>query len=172
MPLYDTLVDSQRYKNACTVQPCRLYCHCRRHLAFLATSIGQLQDAEQGSTSSEDMPDQHTALETDPEGPSSNPTPAVIDQEQQQEQQQAVSEVCRLLIPELCTQVQHCGSLMDATTLANFVAAMGRLGHYDWQTMRLVGTLATRQAHVRCRCLWLRRTCYRLLLAHQPYGSL
>jgi hypothetical protein len=130
---------------ACQTHACFTDCQMPcRHLAYLATSIGQLQDAEHGSSAGDDMPDQHTALEQDPAGP--RPSPAVS--HEQQQQQQAVSEVCRLLLPELCNQVQHCGSLMDAISLSNFVAAMGRLGHYDWQTMRLVGTLAMRQAHV------------------------
>jgi hypothetical protein len=124
--------------------PCVRMC---RHLAYVATAVAQLQDTERGSEAAfDEMSDTPTSTPTSTPYNSSG-SRAQFDQ-QQQEQQQAVSELSRALVLELCTAVQQCGSLMDATALANFAAAMGRLGHYDWQTMRHLGTIAKRHTHV------------------------
>lgn len=53
------------------------------------------------------------------------------------EQQQAAAEAARVLLGELCDVVQTQTS-MDAASLAMFVGAMARLGHYSWPAMRHV----------------------------------
>jgi hypothetical protein len=121
-----------------------LQCVCMcRHLAYLATAVAQLQDAERGSEAALDE-----LNDTPASTPNTSSSSRVQIDQQQQEQQQAVSELSRALVLELCTAVQQCGSLMDATALANFAAAMGRLGHYDWQTMRHLSTIAKRHTPV------------------------
>lgn len=117
-------------------------CVCRQ-LAYIATSLAQLQDAERGERPLDDLQD-------DPSAPTSTSSSARASHQGQQppEQQQAVAELSRVLVLELCSAVQQCGSLLDAPGVANFVAAMGRLGHYDWQTMRYMGTIALRHTQV------------------------
>jgi hypothetical protein len=66
----------------------------------------------------------------------------------QQQEVQAASEVLRMLVQEICNTVQLQGPAMNTAELANLVAAMARLGHYDWQMMRQVGTLVLRHTLV------------------------
>lgn len=110
-----------------------------RHLAYIATALGQLNAAEQGLAAVDEDGGslQHTTQQQ------------VLPPQLQQQQQQAAAEASRVLLQELCAAVQMWGAMMDATSLANFVAAMGRLEHHDWPAMRHLATLAMRQAQVR-----------------------
>lgn len=74
------------------------------------------------------------------------------------EQQQAAAEAARVLLGELCDAVQAQTS-MDATSLAVFVGAMARLGHYSWPAMRHVcSSLLPAVVQVCCDCCcWLQR---------------
>jgi hypothetical protein len=123
-----------------------------RHLSFLATSLGQLQDQERGISTHDDLPlpdatpstDTDSApLSTAPSTSSSNAASHI-----QQQEVQAASEVLRMLVQEICNTVQLQGPAMNTAELANLVAAMARLGHYDWQMMRQVGTLVLRHTLV------------------------
>lgn len=109
-----------------------------RHLAYIASALGQLNAAEQGLPAVDDAGSslQHT-------------TQQQVLPPQLQQQQQAAAEASRVLLQELCAAVQMWGAMMDATSLANFVAAMGRLEHHDWPAMRHLAALAMRQAQVR-----------------------
>lgn len=128
-----------------------LFC---RQLPYLATSLGQLQDQERGISTQDDLPAATPGSDTDGSplsaGPSTSSSSSAASHLQQQEQQ-AASEVLRMLVQEICNAVQLSGPAIDTPGLANLVAAMARLGHYDWQMMRHVGTLVLRHTHVSCR---------------------
>lgn len=129
----------------------------------MATTLGQLHDAERGSSSHDDTPPPEvmdsTGASAASDSMSSGPAGGGSGQHQLQQQQRrqaqaqeqeqaATADMCRLLAQELCGAAQRVASLMDPTAAANFVGAMGRLGHYDWQTMRRVGAVAMQQSQV------------------------
>jgi hypothetical protein len=127
-----------------------ILCVCRQ-ITYIATSLAQLQDAERGERALDDQQEDDSAATTTSGSDSSSSSSSSVRAQQgrQSEQQQAVTELSRLLVLELCNAVQQCGSLLDAPGVANFVAAMGRLNHYDWQTMRYMGAIALRHIQVR-----------------------
>lgn len=123
-----------------------------RHLSFLATSLGQLQDQERGISTHDDLPLPDATPSTDADSAPLSTAPSTSSSSaashMQQQEVQAASEVLRMLVQEICNTVQLQGPAMNTTELANLVAAMARLGHYDWQMMRQVGTLVLRHTLV------------------------